>query len=161
MRFAILQANSYGDRIYPSEKYAPDVKHFEDWFESKKRFTSTFFGAHFVPITVSFFTFSNSECACALGLVAEPASLAKAGCLSGPAGLGGITSLVIIPEIETSKLNIRLQSTVSLSIQAKSTDYSKIYCALFSEVYSVTIRTGLKLSSCCRFHWKYDKIWYS
>ena len=24
-----------------------------------------FFGAHFVPITVSFFTFSNSECACA------------------------------------------------------------------------------------------------
>ena len=29
-------------------------------------------------------------------------------------------------EIETSKLNIRLQSTVSLSIQARSTDYSKM-----------------------------------
>ena len=58
--------------------------------------------------------------------MAEPASPAKAeaGCLSGPAG--GITSLVIIPEIETSKLNIRLQSTVSLSIQARSTDYSKM-----------------------------------
>ena len=57
-----------------------------------------------------------------VGLPAE----AEAGCLSGPTGLGGITSLVIIPGIETSKLNIRLQSTVSLSIQARSTDYSKM-----------------------------------
>ena len=34
-----------------------------------------------------------------LGLVAEPArpAEAEAGCLSGPAGLGGITSLIIIP----------------------------------------------------------------
>ena len=63
-----------------------------------------------------------------VGLVAEPArpAEAEAGCLSGPAGLGCITSLVIIPEIETSKLNIRLQSYVSLSIQARSTDYSKM-----------------------------------
>ena len=74
------------------------------------------------------------------------ASPAKAGYLSGPAGLGGkiygITSLRtdgsslktvnLFPTVkncitfETSKLNIRLQSTVSLPIQATSTDYSKM-----------------------------------
>ena len=73
-------------------------------------------------------------------LVASPASPAKAGpdrpaeagagCLSGPAGLGGkiygIASLRVTCNPETSKLDIQLQSTVSLSIQAKSTDYSKI-----------------------------------
>ena len=33
----------------------------------------------------------------------------------------------VYAEIETSKLNIGLQSTVSLSIQARSTDYSKMW----------------------------------
>ena len=51
---------------------------------------------------------------------------AEAGCLTGPAGLGGITSLVIIPAYMLRLVNIRLQSTVSLSIQARSTDYSKM-----------------------------------
>ena len=46
-----------------------------------------------------------------LGLVAETArpaeAEAEAGCLSGPAGLGGITSLIIIPEY---MLRLRHQS---------------------------------------------------
>ena len=48
-----------------------------------------------------------------LGLVAEPArpAEAEAGCLSGPAGLGGITSLVIIPEIETPVYCIAFNSS--------------------------------------------------
>ena len=60
---------------------------------------------------------------------ARPAE-AGAGCLSGPAGLGskiyGIKFLRITCNFEISKLNIRLQSNVSLSIQARSTDYSKM-----------------------------------
>ena len=54
------------------------------------------------------------------------AGQAGAGCLSGPAGLGGkiygITSL----RITCNLWDIRLQSTVSLPIQARSTDYSKM-----------------------------------
>ena len=46
-----------------------------------------------------------------LGLVAEPArpAEAEAGCLSGPAGLGGITSLLIIPAY---MLRLRHQSKI-------------------------------------------------
>ena len=60
--------------------------------------------------------------------MAEPDRPAEAGagCLTGTAGLGGITSLVIIPAYMLRLVNIRLQSTVSLSIQARSTDYSRM-----------------------------------
>ena len=53
-------------------------------------------------------------------LVAEPASPAKAGCLSGPAGLGGITSLVIIPAY-----------MLRLRLIVRSTDFViTVHCAL-------------------------------
>ena len=59
----VTWAISYGDRVYPDDVYFDNLK-----IQKETRFTSTFFHAYFVPITVRFFMFFISECACTLFL---------------------------------------------------------------------------------------------